>query len=273
MDTSGRQAILACVTKATQELPDSVVEAVATALEAMPIGAPLSEHRIETLIKGIAGPAHRVQLRTLFRGLEGIGSAVAPSSLAWALRGAAAQDATHRAGEDIDLVWTGPKTPALTPRRADGALIEVIDRSKHALYVATFAAYRVSGVKAALERAVERGVGVRLILETSEASGGKVSFDPAKAFTPELLSRMALYIWPRDQRPTDALGRRGSLHMKCAVADGELLLVSSANLTEFAFDLNMELGVLIRSASLGHQLTRHLESLIHQGVLRPQRID
>jgi phosphatidylserine/phosphatidylglycerophosphate/cardiolipin synthase-like enzyme len=55
--------------------------------------------------------------------------------------------------------------------------------------------------------------------------------------------------------------------MKCAVADAEVVLVSSANLTEFAFDRNMELGVLIRSKTLGQQCTRHLESLIHKGVL------
>jgi hypothetical protein len=38
--------------------------------------------------------------------------------------------------------------------------------------VATFAAYRVPAVKAALGRAVERGVTVRLILETTAVRAG-----------------------------------------------------------------------------------------------------
>jgi PLD-like domain len=41
-----------------------------------------------------------------------------------------------------------------------------------------------------------------------------------------------------------------SLHAKCAVIDSNLLFLSSANLTEFAFNLNMELGVLIKGGSL-----------------------
>jgi phosphatidylserine/phosphatidylglycerophosphate/cardiolipin synthase-like enzyme len=109
---------------------------------------------------------------------------------------------------------------------------------------------------------------VRLILETAAADGGKVGFDPLPALAPALLGQIEVFTWPRDRRPADDLGRRGSLHMKCAVADSELVLVSSANLTELAFDLNMELGVLIRSESVGRQLTRHLESLIHQLTLR-----
>jgi len=34
--------------------------------------------------------------------------------------------------------------------------------------------------------------------------------------------------------------------MKCAVADGEWLFLSSANLTQQAFTINMELGMLVR---------------------------
>ena len=270
MGSNSRQGVLACIATATRELPESVVEAVAEALEAMP-GSDLSEHRIEALVNGVPGSAHRLQLKMLFRCAAQTGLGLSPLALAWALRGAAAQDAGYRALEHIDFVWTGPQTPFLTPRRSDGALIEVIDRSSRELYVATFAAYRVPAVRVALGRAVERGVTVRLILETTPASGGKVGFDPLPALTPELLGQIEVYTWPYDRRPTDDLGRRGSLHMKCAVADAELVLVSSANLTEFAFDLNMELGVLIRSETMGRRLTHHLESLIHQGTLRKNK--
>ena len=37
-------------------------------------------------------------------------------------------------------------------------------------------------------------------------------------------------------------GKLGILHVKCVVGDGRWLFLSSANLTKYAFSLNMELG-------------------------------
>jgi phosphatidylserine/phosphatidylglycerophosphate/cardiolipin synthase-like enzyme len=59
------------------------------------------------------------------------------------------------------------------------------------------------------------------------------------------------------------------LHAKCAVADRERLLISSANLTEFAFTLNMELGVLIRGGPLPGRVEDYLTALIDSRVLHP----
>jgi phosphatidylserine/phosphatidylglycerophosphate/cardiolipin synthase-like enzyme len=39
-------------------------------------------------------------------------------------------------------------------------------------------------------------------------------------------------------------------HVKCAVADGEWLFLSSANLTQQAFTINMELGMLVRGGTM-----------------------
>jgi phosphatidylserine/phosphatidylglycerophosphate/cardiolipin synthase-like enzyme len=78
-----------------------------------------------------------------------------------------------------------------------------------------------------------------------------------------------VYVWPRDKRPTDAAGRYGSLHAKCAVADEAAVLVSRANLTEYALHLNMELGLLMRGGDLPGHLVGHLRRLIREGVLVP----
>jgi len=75
-------------------------------------------------------------------------------------------------------------------------------------------------------------------------------------------------VWPSDQRPQDANGHAGVLHAKCAVADGQLLFLSSANLTEYAMNLNIELGVLIRSAPHAQRVAAQFEQLIAQGILR-----
>jgi phosphatidylserine/phosphatidylglycerophosphate/cardiolipin synthase-like enzyme len=56
--------------------------------------------------------------------------------------------------------------------------------------------------------------------------------------------------------------------MKCALAYEELVLISSANLTSHALELNIELGILLRDAVLGAQLTGHFDALIQQGILQ-----
>ena len=54
-----------------------------------------------------------------------------------------------------------------------------------------------------------------------------------------------LYFWPKDRRKRDSNGKVGIRYVKCVIADGRWLFLSSANLTEYAFSINMELGVLI----------------------------
>lgn len=78
-----------------------------------------------------------------------------------------------------------------------------------------------------------------------------------------------LYTWPYDHRPETGAGKRASLHAKCAVADGQRLLVSSANLTEYAFTKNIELGLLVEGGDVPERVHKHLEALISQRVLRP----
>jgi phosphatidylserine/phosphatidylglycerophosphate/cardiolipin synthase-like enzyme len=80
--------------------------------------------------------------------------------------------------------------------------------------------------------------------------------------------RSDVYLWPREQRPQNPEGRVGSMHVKCAVADRNWLFLSSANLTEYAFTLNMEPGILSTSGSLPEQVQTHLDRLITEGVLR-----
>lgn len=59
----------------------------------------------------------------------------------------------------------------------------------------------------------------------------------------------------------------GSLHAKCAIADKKHLFISSANLTEYALTLNMEMGLLVKSEDLARQVKEHIDSLIERGIL------
>lgn len=263
---TARQQALAAIATTAKELPATVLEVTAARLETVGANA-LTARLIERLIEETPGFQHRLQLTALFRSLAEAGADLSPAALAWALRGAAAQDAIRRAGDRIDLVWTGPETPTLKPRQSYGALIEVIDSSRQTLTIASFAAYHIKAIHAAILRAVKRGVAVSLILESSNASKGKISYEPLAALGLDAADGLTAYVWPVTKRPTNLAGQHGSLHMKCAVADASIVLISSANLTEHALTLNMELGVILHSKRIGIELTQLFETLIEQGVL------
>jgi phosphatidylserine/phosphatidylglycerophosphate/cardiolipin synthase-like enzyme len=90
-----------------------------------------------------------------------------------------------------------------------------------------------------------------------------------RALGDDVAACSAVYYWPKEQRGQDDNGKVGILHVKCAVADGRWLFLSSANLTEYAFTINMELGVLVTGGKLPGQVERHFERLIEVGSLFP----
>ena len=167
----------------------------------------------------------------------------------------------------LSLVWTGPTTNAVTVRRTDQALLQLINAAKSRLLVVSFAVYKVPMVAAALRRAGRRGVGIDVVVETQEASGGKMSFDGWTDLAAGAEGVCRLWTWANDRRPIASSGQVASLHAKCAVADSARLLVSSANLTEFAQQLNMELGVLIRGGELPERVQRHFDVLMSKEEL------
>ena len=74
-----------------------------------------------------------------------------------------------------------------------------------------------------------------------------------------------VYYDPRSLEPT---GRTASsMHAKCVVIDGREALVTSANFTEAAQERNIELGLLLDSASVARRIEEHFMSLIRNGCL------
>jgi phosphatidylserine/phosphatidylglycerophosphate/cardiolipin synthase-like enzyme len=53
------------------------------------------------------------------------------------------------------------------------------------------------------------------------------------------------------------------------VTDDAAVFVTSANLTEAAFDRNIELGILLRDRTLAANVTSHFRTLIERGLLNP----
>jgi phosphatidylserine/phosphatidylglycerophosphate/cardiolipin synthase-like enzyme len=150
-------------------------------------------------------------------------------------------------------------------RRTEQALLELVESAKKSLLIVAFAAYKIPELVEAINSRASLGIDVVCVFESQDASGGKVSFSPDKQLG--LIPAVRTFVWPLAKRQKDPHGHYGSLHAKCAVVDGELLFLSSANLTEFAFNLNMELGVFIKGGQLPSAAESHFRALISSGHL------
>jgi len=216
----------------------------------------------------VSAPRARAALADLLDRWATDGVGMAPAALAWALRSAATAHAWHHERQALELVWTGPVPQGTTLRRTDQALLELIRGAREQVTVVTFAAYRVPTIHRALLEAQRRGVRLHFILESVKSSQGKVTFDPLQGLGDDLARVAEIWCWPLDARKRDGRGHHGALHAKCAIADDDTLLVSSANFTEHAMELNMELGLLIHGGDFPEQVARHFAGLITAGVLR-----
>ncbi|MBM9518764.1 DISARM system phospholipase D-like protein DrmC [Desulforhopalus vacuolatus] len=189
---------------------------------------------------------------------------VTPLEVAAALRGASGTASMMEKREAVDMVWTGPCTGLVASRHTEQVLLEVIDSARWRLFIVSFVAYNIDSVKKALQDAVGRNVKIEILLESSKAHGGKIDIDSIDVFKKAIPSAN-VYAWNSESKTSARWN--GAVHAKCAVADGSLAFITSANLTRAAMENNMELGVLVRGGNLPEKLERHLEVLVTTGVI------
>ena len=187
--------------------------------------------------------------------------------LAAALEAAAYQAERQRTLGAVELVWTGPSSPTDGMRGTEQVILDVIRNARASLDIVVFAAYKVPVLSRAIKEAFQRGVHMRFVLESKEESDGKITFDAAPALGTSGDHAAEVYVWPQSQRKRNDRGQHGALHAKFVVADRATLFVSSANLTEHAMSLNLELGVLIRGGVEPARATAMIDSLIQRGIL------
>ncbi len=236
------------------------------ALEKMP--ADFSARDSALITEPITQPDIRIAILQLLNPSKMYSCGMTPRDLAWALRAASFADEFHQKNESLELVWTGPATSSSTMRRTDQALLDLINESRNSILLVTFAAYKIPHVSDALSKAAARNVRITLILESSEESEGKLTFNAIKALGMKVAEQSTVFVWPHDKRPRDENGHFGSLHAKCAVIDSKKAFISSANLTDYALTLNMELGIVIHGGDLPSKIQRHFECLISEGILK-----
>lgn len=187
---------------------------------------------------------------------------VPPGELASMLLAASHVLRKASANQSIELVWTGPTTPVVSARRTEQSLLQVINAAKESLIIMSFVAYDVSGIVKALNEASDRRVQIAMLLESSQEHGGSIINDAIGKMR-VLVPSARLYAWIDKDEPFSD----GRVHAKVAVADSEICFITSANLTGYAMEKNMEAGVLIKGGHIPRLLEDHLRSLIDTKVV------
>lgn len=195
-------------------------------------------------------------------------STTPPQAVALALLTAAHAEKTHREEQSVELVWTGPDAEMVPFRRTEQAILQVLDSAQKRITLVSYAVYRIPFVCEALIKAARRGVVITVVVETPDRIEGQSEYSTLSALGGEVASCAAVFFWPREQRQAHESGKLGILHVKCAVADGRWMFLSSANLTQYAFSINMELGVLITGGTIPGHVEGNFDRLITMGVLQ-----
>ena len=222
--------------------------------------------------RALAAVSHAMaqfRVNALFDAWQRSAPHVQGAAVALALLSAAQSEERRRQGQRVELVWTGPESQVIPFRRTDQALLQLINGATRRLLIVSFAVYDIDDIAQALLQAAQRRVAVVICLETPDASAGRIAYNTIRSLGDALRQQARIYIWPLSRRPTSPDGRHGSLHAKVAVADGNALLVSSANLTSNAMTLNMELGTLVRAGELPASVEAHFNRLIALGCWSP----
>ena len=182
-----------------------------------------------------------------------------------ALALSAARKAARSQEGSVDLVWTGPASARFPVRRTDQVLLSLIEGARQELLIVSFAVHAEPRWLQALSRAVRRGVSVTLVLETT--ASGRIARDGVRMLDAAVGQGVRVLTWDPAGRLQNTAGRVGAIHAKCAVADRSAALVSSANLTEDALTLNLELGMAINGGPLPAKIAALFHDLVDQGHL------
>jgi len=244
-------------------MPSSTVEALAAAILATSISSLRAE-----IVKQIPHHQHRELALTFVDRWQSEVQEIDARTVAVGLQSAALAEQTHRDSQSVELVWTGPDTEETPFRRTEQAILQLLDAAKSRITLVSFAVYRIPNISKALVRAAKRGVKLTVIVETPDKIEGQGEYSTIKALGQEVESCSAVYYWPKENRPVNENFKPGILHVKCAVADGERLFLSSANLTQQAFTINMELGMLVRGGMMPSRVEQQFVRLIQSGQLK-----
>lgn len=254
--------------EAIQNLPSHVLTRLASALKSGTLAMPFSVVSVRSVLG-------------LHEGGEDIAAALIElDRMGISGRGASAwirtvDEVTSRIPQP-DLVWSGPEVMGLHARDTRRVFAELLGSAERSVWASTYAFFdgpRAFEVLADRMDAKEH-LKVTLLLNIQRKRGDTTAAD-------QLVRRFADRFWqsewpgssrPRvyyDPRALALEGPTGVLHAKAVVIDDERVFVTSANLTEAAWDRNIELGLLVRDHALAASVSTHFRTLIEKEILLP----
>jgi phosphatidylserine/phosphatidylglycerophosphate/cardiolipin synthase-like enzyme len=186
------------------------------------------------------------------------------------------REANQRTTDRLQLVWTGPDVPGSVSRDTGVVMKELFRVARRSVFLSSFAVHRGNEVFVPLAAAVDRNPSLRVALAINVGRDGDFS-TPGHQVLNRFAERFWQNHWPWPWRPHVYYDPRAlstdpaicaSLHAKCVVIDDEIAFVTSANLTEWAQERNLEAGVLIRDEVFARSLRNQFESLIDASALR-----
>ena len=247
-------------------LPTHVRSRLSSALDSGQLAPPYSA----TAVRATVGGEHRETILQVLREWERIG--VSPEA------GVTWLNSLARAAERVpapDFVWTGPEVVGLHARDTRRVFEELTGSAQHSIWVCSYAFFDGPTAFATLAARLDANprLEVTLLLNVERRRGDTTAAD-------SLVRRYADHFWGQawpgktrpnvyyDPRSVADDGPGGVLHAKAVVADDEAVFITSANLTEAAFDRNIELGLLVRDRTLAATTVLHFQTLIGKGMLQ-----
>jgi cardiolipin synthase A/B len=190
------------------------------------------------------------------------GTEVSAKELSGILIGASHAHNAARTETSLELVWTGPATHQVSTRKTEQALLEVINKSKKNLFFTCFVTYKAKNIIAAIKKAIERGVEISILMESSDDPQDGIFVNAINKMK-QSLPEAKIFDWKKKEAEFEG----GKVHSKLAVADNKICFISSANLTEYAMEKNIEAGILIHGGMIPEKLHEHLEALVVTKVI------
>lgn len=185
----------------------------------------------------------------------------------------------QRRGEvngQAELVWSGPQGGSGDITRDQAVLIrEMVERSQQRLLITTFNLWRGGFIAELLDRVQQRleaypDLEARMVVNISRPKRSTVVPDQLRqAFVQDTWRHLWDPSRPRprgffDPRSLDLARERPTVfHVKCCVADDELL-VTSANLSDSAQLDNCELGIHFPNGNRAEAVWQHFDRLIQR---------
>ena len=254
--------IIEAALKLAGKLPGDVIEQAAQIISAHDVVDARSR-----IADSVPHPHYRSLCLGFFQNWRVKASGVSSAEVAIAMRTAACSQRSREADQAVEIVWTGPRGEEVSFRHTEQAILQVLNSSRSRILLVSYAVYAIPNIQEAVVRAAKRGVKITVVVETPDKMDVQNEYSTLQALGDDVARCSQVYYWPKENRKADSTGKIGILHVKCAIGDGNQLFLSSANLTKYAFSLNMELGVLITGGKAPSQIERVFDEMIREKSL------